>query len=79
MNERWQYQLKIGCIMAVFTTLSMIIFDEKSFSEQLDNKSFYWRVLTNLVFGILVIGYLFWKGKDEKNNSWSTFFKKNKQ
>jgi hypothetical protein len=79
MNERWQYQLKFGCIITLFTTLNMIVFDEKSFSEQLDNKSFYWRLLINLLFGIFVFGYLLWKGKDEKNNNWSTFLKRNKK
>jgi|688.fasta_scaffold473834_2 hypothetical protein len=78
MNERWRYQIKFGIITALFMTFSMIVFDEKSFLEQFNSERFYWRLLVNLLFGIFVFGYLFWKGKDEKNNRWSTFLKKNK-
>ncbi len=77
MSERWKYQIKIGLFWGVFITVFMTLFNDKTFSEQIENNKFYWRFLINIIAGIVIVGYFFWKGKDEKNNSWSTFFKKN--
>jgi hypothetical protein len=76
MSERWKYQLKIGVFWSLFMTFFMAINNEKSFSEQINSSDLYVRLGINFLVGIFIMGYLTWKGQDEKNNSWSTFFKR---
>ncbi len=75
MSERWKFQLRSGFVFAFVYTLMMCIMSEKSLENELNSTRFYLRILTNILFGVFVIGYLVWKGQDEKNNSWSFLFR----
>jgi hypothetical protein len=50
--------------------------EEKAIVAELSSPQFYFRFLGYLLMGIFFVGYLSWKGKDPKNNKWSTFFGK---
>lgn len=75
MSERWTFQLKSGLIFAFVFTFMMCVMNEKSLEIQFNSTNFYIRILTNILVGVFVIGYFKWKGQDEKNNSWSIFFR----
>ena len=75
MSERWKLQLKFGIIFALVYSLMMCLMSENSLEDELNSTRFYLRILTNILFGVFVIGYLVWKGQDEKNNSWSFLFR----
>jgi len=77
MSERWNYQIKIGLFWGLFMSIMSVFMSEKTLAEEMGNSNIYWKLILNVVVGIFVMGYLFWKGKDPKNNSWSTFFKSN--
>lgn len=81
MAERWKYQIKFGCFWAFMMIAFMLLFEwrEQPIMEQLSTRRFYFRVVMDFFFGIFVMGYLFWKGKDQNNNKWSTFFGKKKR
>ena len=65
MSERWKYQLKMGGFWGIFMIIFMTLFEikEKSISEQLSSKDFYFRAISYLVLGIFVLGYFNWKSK----------------
>jgi uncharacterized protein YacL len=79
MSERWKYQLKVGLIWGLLMTLMSTFLNDKTVTEEIKSVGIYLKFLLNFVVGTLVMGYLFWKGKNPKNNSWSTLFKSNKK
>jgi hypothetical protein len=81
MNERWKYQLKVGLFWGLFMLVFMTLFEwkEQPIMTQLSSLKFYVRLVVYLALGIFFVGYFSWKGKDPKNNSWSTFFGKKKE
>ncbi|MBP6558551.1 MAG: hypothetical protein KA213_09320 [Flavobacterium sp.] len=78
MSERWKYQLKVGIFWGLFMSLMSTFMSEKKLAEEMQEGSIYWRLIINVVVGTFVMGYLFWKGRDPKNNSWSKIFRGNK-
>lgn len=78
MSERWKFQLKFGIFWGLFMGFCTIFFEGKqnAIQEELTSPKFYLRMSIYLLLGIFLLGYLSWKGKDPKNNKWSTFFGK---
>jgi antibiotic biosynthesis monooxygenase (ABM) superfamily enzyme len=76
MSERWKFQLKVGLIWSILMTVFMVFKNEKSFNEQLNSSDLYVRLILIFLCGIFIMGYITWKGQDEKYNSWNTFFKR---
>ena len=79
MSERWKYQIKIGLFWGLFMSIMSTFTSEKKLVEEMHEGRIYWRFILNLFVGIFFMGYLFWKGRDPKNNSWSSVFKRNKK
>jgi len=81
MRERWKYQIKTGTTWALLTLAIMMLFDwkEHPILPQFSSPKFYLKILVYLITGVFIMGYIFWKGKDPKNNEWSTFIGKKKK
>lgn len=65
MSERWKYQLKTGSFWGIFMTVFMALFEMKEhpLAEQLASWQFYFRMITFLITGIFLLGYINWKAK----------------
>ncbi len=76
MSERWKFQLKTGLIWSIFMSVFMALSNDKSLKEQLNSSDLFVRSILIFLCGIFIMGYLTWKGQDDKYNSWGTFFKR---
>lgn len=65
MSERWKYQLKTGGFWGIFMTVFMALFEMKEhpLTEQLVSGQFYFRMVTFLIVGIFLLGYINWRAK----------------
>lgn len=63
MSERWKYQIKFGLFWGIFMTLFDILFKIREYSilEQILNPKFYFGAFSEIIVGVFIIGYLFWK------------------
>lgn len=78
-SKRWKYQISSGFLFAIYLTfITSFINNKEPFLEQIKSLRFYYQFFGNLLLGIFIIGYLAWKGNDEKSdwNSWSALFKR---
>ncbi|WP_026703585.1 hypothetical protein [Flavobacterium soli] len=69
MSERWKYQLKTGGFWGIFMTVFMALFEMKEHPlvEQLVSGQFYFRMVTFLIVGIFLLGYINWRAKVKRS------------
>lgn len=79
MSERWKTQLIQGGFWGLFMLVFMTLFDEKPVTEQISSRNYLIKVVIYMATGIFFMGYIFWKGKNPENTSWSAFFGKKKK
>lgn len=64
MNKRWKYQIMTGGFWAIFMIVFSTFFAEDTpFQEQMETQLFWIKLISYLVFGIFVLGYVSWKAK----------------
>ncbi len=68
MSERWKHQIKIGIFWGLFMTVFNVLFElqEKPLNVQLTTPNLYIRLVVFTFFGIFLLGYFNWKGKQKK-------------
>ncbi len=80
MSERWKHQLKVGISWGLFMIVFMALFEwnDNPLLSQLTTPYFYIKVVVYLATGIFFVGYFSWKGKNDKEYTWSDLFRKKK-